>query len=105
MAIRPSAPTFSFIILTMAETEQTNELYLVVLPMISVESGKAEEMMTLMGEKSLATEFFPDEVEGYELMFRNRAKYFRGGHVTGYEFSQERTDSGRIVVKVKQNVA
>jgi hypothetical protein len=89
----------------MAQTESTNELYLVVLPMISLETGKADQVMTLMGEKRLATEFFPDEVADYELMFRNRAKYFQGDHVKGYEFSQELTDSGRVVVKVRQNVA
>jgi hypothetical protein len=89
----------------MTETESTNELYLVVLPMISLESGKAEQMMTLIGEKNLATEFFPDEVGVFELMFRKRTEYFKGGHVKGYEFSQEPTDSGRVVVKVTQNVA
>jgi hypothetical protein len=38
-------------------------------------------------------------------MFRKRTEYFKGGHVKGYEFSQEPTDSGRVVVKVTQNVA
>jgi len=89
----------------MAQTESTNELYLVVLPMIGLESGKAEQVMTLMGEKNLATEFFPDEVGIYEHMFRKKSESFRGGHVTGYEFSQEQTDSGRVLVKVRQNVA
>jgi hypothetical protein len=89
----------------MAQTESTNELYVVVLPMISVDTGKAEEVMTLMGEKSLATEFFPDQVEDYEGVFRKMTSKLTGGHVKGYEISQEETESGRVVIKVRQNVA
>jgi hypothetical protein len=77
-----------------------------VLPLISLETGKSEEMMTLMGEKSLATRFFPDEVADYEVMFRKMTKRLTGGHVKGYEVStEEETESGRVVIKVRQNVA
>ena len=90
--------------LSMAQTQWSNELYLVVMPMISLANGKAEQYLTLMGGKDFATEFFPDEVGQYELMFKNRTQYFEGGHVKGYEFNHEPTDSGRVIVKVTQNV-
>jgi len=89
----------------MAQTESSNELYVVVLPMMSMDTGKSEEIMTLMGEKSLATRFFPDQVEDYEAMFRRMTKNLTGGHVKGFEISQEETESGRVVIKVMQNVA
>jgi len=91
----------------MAEAQLSNELYLVVLPIISLSPtsyGKTEQILTLLPTRSLATEFFPDEVNGYVLIFKNRTKYLEGGHVAGYEFEHEETDSGRVVVRVTQNV-
>jgi hypothetical protein len=91
----------------MAQTKMSNELYLTVLPIISLSPnsyGKTEQILTLMGDKNLATEFFPDEVNNYVLIFKNRTKYLEGGHVTGYDFSLEEMESGRVIVRVTQNV-
>ena len=82
-----------------------NELYLVVLPLVHVSSGLTEQTLTLLPGKDLATEFFPDEVDQYLEMFRDRSnKYLTGGHVTGYEFHKENTPEGRVIVRVVQNV-
>jgi hypothetical protein len=82
-----------------------NELYLVVLPLVHVSSGLTEQTLTLLPSKDLATEFHPNEVNQYLEMFRDRAnKYLIGGHVVGYEFHQETTDDGRVIVRVVQNV-
>jgi hypothetical protein len=89
----------------MAQTQESNELYLMVMPTISLSTGQTDQILTLIGDRNLATEFFPDEVAPIELMFKNRTQYFSGGHVKGYEFSHETTESGRVVVKVLQNVA
>jgi hypothetical protein len=91
----------------MAESQSSNELYLVVLPIISLalsSYGKTEQVLTLLPTRDLATEFFPDEVNSFVLIFKNRTKFLEGGHVTGYEFRPEETDSGRVIVKVIQNV-
>jgi hypothetical protein len=89
----------------------TNELYLVVLPLIHVSVnqifgfGLTEQALTLFPDRDFATKFFPDEVENYVATFQNRAnKYLTGGHVTHYEIQQERTDDGRVIVKVIQHV-
>ena len=82
-----------------------NVLYLVVLPLIHMETGRVEQTLTLLPDRSFATEFFPEELEGYEAMFRNRIKYLVGGRVTGYSLSRQNTPDGRIVVKVQQNVS
>ena len=85
-----------------------NELYLVVLPLIHLSNnppfGLTEETLTLLPEKKFATEFFPDEVAGYVATFENRIQLLTGGHVTGYEIHREVTDSGRVIVRVVQNV-
>ena len=85
--------------------QASNELFLMVMPTVDLSTGKADQLLTLIGDRNLATEFFPDEVGSFELMFKNRTKYFSGGHVKGYEFSHEETDDGRVIVKVMQNVA
>jgi len=91
----------------MADLKANNELYLAVLPIISLSPnsyGKTEQVLTLMGDKNLATEFFPDEVNNYLQIFKNRTKYLEGGHVQGYEFGIEESESGRVIVRVTQNV-
>jgi hypothetical protein len=84
----------------------SNDLYLVVLPLIHVSSGLTEQTLTLLPNIDFATEFFPDEVEGYIATFTNRAdKYLTGGHVTGYKVKKEPTPDGRrFIVRVVQNV-
>jgi hypothetical protein len=82
-----------------------NELYLVVLPLVHISSGLTEQVLTLLPNREFATEFFPDEVSGYVTMFRNRAdKYLTGEHVVGYAFDQQPTATGRVIVRVTQNV-
>lgn len=90
---------------------EPNELYLVVLPLIHISVnptfgfGMTEQTLTLMPSREFATQFFPDEVDGYIATFENRAnQYLTGGHVKGYEVKKEPTDDGRWVVKVIQNV-
>jgi hypothetical protein len=82
----------------------TNELYLSVLPLIHISSGLTEETLTLYPDKNFATEFFPDEVEGYISTFKNRIKYLVGGHSKGYDVHPENTEDGRVIVRVVQNV-
>ena len=88
----------------MATTAISNELYLVVLPTISLANGKVEQILTLLPDKDFATVFFRDEVDRYERMFKNRTDLLMGGHVKGYDFSHEETESGRVIVRVTQNV-
>ncbi len=68
-----------------------NILYLVVLPLIHLDTGRVEQTLTLLPDRSFATEFFPEEVDGYEAMFRNRIKNLVGGRVTGYSLSRQST--------------
>jgi hypothetical protein len=86
----------------------SNELYLTVLPLIHLsqnEFGRTEQTLTLFPDKDFATQFFPDEVQGYIATFENRAnKYLTGGHVKGYEVSTVPTEDGRVIVRVVQNV-
>lgn len=80
-----------------------NELYLAVLPIIHLENGKTEQILTLTSERTSATEFFPDEVDLYVNFFKTRIQYLVGGHVTGYTITIENTLQGRVVVRVTQN--
>lgn len=89
----------------------TNELYLGVLPLIHITPnqmlgfGLAEQTLTVYPDRSFATEFFADEVDAYMETFINRAnKYFVGGHSISWEVSKEQIESGRYIVKVRQNV-
>jgi hypothetical protein len=82
----------------------SNELYFVVLPLISLRTGVTEQTLTLLPDRTFATEFFPDEVGGYLKMFQTRLKELSGGHVTGYDLVPENTDDGRVIVRVVQNV-
>ena len=85
----------------------SNELYLVVLPLIHVSSGLTEQALTLLPNRDFATQFSQEEVEGFITMFKSRAdKYLTGGHVTGYEIQREPTGDGhRVIVRVIQNVS
>lgn len=84
----------------------SNELYLVVLPLIHTSSGVVEEVLTLLPDKEFATAFFPDEVAKYVAIFTGRAsKYLTGGHVTGYQIHQEDAADGRFIVRVIQDVS
>ena len=84
----------------------TNDLFLTVLPLIHLgrEFGKTEETLTLFPDRNFATEFFPDEVEGYVTTFKNRIQYLIGGHSKNYEVFTENTDDGRVIVRVVQHV-
>jgi hypothetical protein len=85
-----------------------NDLYFVVLPIVHMGStnfGLTEQILTLLPDKNLATEFFADEVDTYLQTFRKRADtYLTGGHVTGYSFFKEPMENGRFIVRVVQNV-
>ena len=93
----------------------SNTLYLAVLPLIrvpsphlgiaGVTSGSVQEFLTLVGERNLATEFFPDELPLYLDTFKASVRYLTGGHVTGYELVLDAAHDGRMVVKVVQHVA
>jgi hypothetical protein len=83
----------------------SNELYFVVLPLIHLSTGLTEQTLTLLPNRDFATEFFPEEVEGYLAMFTNRIKYLTGGHVIGYDLKQVDAGNGRVVVRVFQNVS
>jgi len=84
----------------------TNNLYLAVLPLVYTTTGLSDQALTLYGDESLATEFFPDEVDRYLEMFKNRAeKYMMGGHVTGYLFEKHPTKDGRITLRTAECLA
>lgn len=85
----------------------SNRLYFAVLPVIHMGEtnfGSTEQILTLLADQNLATEFFPDEVDSYIATFMNRTKYLTGGYVKGYDVSKKETDGGRVIVTVKQNV-
>jgi len=83
----------------------SNELYLVVLPLIHISSGVVEQTLTVLPNREFATEFFQNEVDGYMAMFKTRAdQYLRGGHVISYDVDKVAAGEGRFVVKVIQNV-
>lgn len=85
-----------------------NELYLAVLPIIHLTDrfGFTEQVMTLFPDKQFATQFTPQEVDGFIQTFKNRANaYLMGGNVTGYEVQKQPTAAGMVIVKVIQSVA
>jgi hypothetical protein len=99
----------------------TNRLYLAVLPIIHLTISTApvlpflrhgtvqvpqatEQVLTLFPDRNFATEFYPDEVEGYIKIFMQMARSLTGGHVSHYELIQQPTDDGRVVVMVEQHV-
>jgi hypothetical protein len=79
-----------------------NQLYLTVLPIIHLETGKTEQVITLTSDRTSATEFFPDEVDVYVNFFQGRIPYLIGGHVTGYTLTKEPTTQGLVAVRVTQ---
>jgi hypothetical protein len=93
----------------------SNELYLVVLPLIrvpsrqlgvlGVTSGSVQQFLTLLPDITFATEFFADEVQFYIDTFKATQQYLTGGHVKSYEFFPQQTDDGRVRVLVVQHVA
>jgi hypothetical protein len=92
---------------TMPDITVSNELYIVVLPMIHFggqSHGLTEQVLTLMPDRNFATRFFQDEVTIYIMTFKNRLKYLTSGHVKSYDFYEESEDDGRVVVRVIQNV-
>ena len=93
----------------------TNELYLTILPLIRVpgqhlglsglSAGSVQQFITLFPDRTFATEFFPDEVAFYVDTFKATQKYLTGGHVIGYDFFNENTTDGRVIVRVVQHVS
>jgi hypothetical protein len=85
-----------------------NVLYLVVLPVVhlgTLNFGYTEQILTLLPERLLATEFLPEEVDKYIQTFAVRAeRYLTGGQSEGFSFEKEATKDGRIRVRVVQNV-
>jgi len=78
----------------------TNELYLVVLPLIHLTErvGLTEQVLTLFPEKRYATKFFPEQVDTHISLFQNRTGNLSGGHVTGYEVMQIIWLAGRFLL-------
>ena len=70
----------------------SNELYMVVLPLMHINTGQTEQTLTLFPDRNLATEFFQDEVQGYINFFKSRIEHLTGGHVKGYDFHPEDTE-------------
>src|SRR5690242_12548715 len=73
----------------MAEKTLVNELYLVVMPQISLSPssyGKVDEVLTLLPDRKFASEFTTDAADGFILVFKHREKYFVGGGVIGYSY-------------------
>jgi hypothetical protein len=88
-------------------SEIQNKLYLSVYPQINLsnlEFGKVHQILTLMPDRNFATAFFPDEVDTYIQVFKNREKHLVGGHVIGYDITKEPSSDGRVYVRVIQNV-
>jgi hypothetical protein len=83
----------------------TNTLYLAVQPLIHLNSGLAEQVLTLHPNREFATEFSPEEVNNYILMFGDRAnRHLVGGNVIGYRLIPVPLPNGRVLVTVLQDV-
>ncbi len=89
------------------------DLYLAVIPLVHISTdtpfmrqGLTEQVLTLFPSKDFATEFYPEQVQGYIDLFRsNASSHLVGGRITGYDFVRENTEEGLVIVKVTQNVA
>jgi hypothetical protein len=87
-----------------------NDLYLAVMPIVHVSPnqflgyGLTEQTLTLFPDKNFATQFFPDEVDGYIAAIESRVEFLVGGHSKGYQFFKEPTVDGRVIVRVVQYV-
>ena len=83
-------------------SEQTNVLYFVVMPQISLslpDEGRVSQFLTLLPEPTFATEFSKDEVAGYILLFKNRERHLIGGSVVRYECMKQEVGNGRFTVR------
>jgi hypothetical protein len=91
---------------------RTIDLYLAVIPLVHISTdtpflrqGMTEQVLTLFPSKDFATEFYPEQVQGYIDLFRSNAlSHLVGGRITGYDFVREETEEGLVIVKVIQNV-
>jgi hypothetical protein len=97
-----------------------NILYLTVLPLIRptavrnalaarvnviARPGSVEQVLTLFPDRDFATEFYEDEVQFYIDALDANIPALSGGHVVRYEIFMERTNDGRVIVRVVQHVA
>jgi hypothetical protein len=84
------------------------DLFIAVLPLVHYSrlfSGVSyEEVMTLVPDRTFATEFSADVVDIYINTFREAAEEKFGGPVRRYKYSKHGTDDGRVFVVVNQNV-
>jgi hypothetical protein len=82
------------------------DLFIAVLPLVHYSRHFAgisyEEVMTLVPDRNLATEFRPDEVDLYVHTFREAAEEKLGGPNRRYRYSTHPTDDGRVFVVVNQ---
>jgi len=81
-----------------------SELYVTVLPVININTGSAEQILTLTADRNTARKFFPDEVDLYIDSFKKRMKHFVGGHVTAYILTKENAVGGLFIVRVTQHI-
>jgi hypothetical protein len=87
-----------------------NELYLVVLPVVHLglpNHGLTEQILTLLPDRNLATEFPGEEVWTFVHMFEEKSKkYLTGGNVSSYSFNVLRINQteDRYIVHVTQNI-
>jgi hypothetical protein len=83
-----------------------NRLYLSVIPLVHLDTGLTEQVLTLFPDQRFATLFSPDEVDSYLSMFKRRAEsYLKGDNVLSYEFNKEDVvGTGLVRVVVTQNV-
>jgi len=89
-------------------TQIANVLYFAVLPQIVVSGtsfGRTEEVLTLVPDKNFASAFFPEDVETYIQVFKNRQGMLVGGHVREYEIAKEPASAGRFYVRATQHVS
>src|SRR3989442_15967263 len=82
-----------------------NTLYLVILPLIHLNSGLTEETLTLLPDRNFATEFFEDEVERFIVMFKDRTKYLTGGDVIDFKVDPEQIGNNPGIVCGVKNVS
>jgi hypothetical protein len=83
------------------------KLYFAVFPQIVVSGtsfGQTEQVLTLVPDKKFASALFPEEVDTYIQVFRDREKDLVVGHVAGFEIEKEPASDGRFYVQVTQKV-
>ena len=81
-----------------------NALYLAVLPLVHYSRHFAgetfEEVMTLVPDRSFATEFGPGVVDIYIQTFKSAAEPKYGGPGRYFHFAKHQTEDGRVYVVV-----